>query len=261
MASTGSEAAGTRMLPRLSWSAVIAGALLALATHVVLGLLGAAMGLAAGPADSEGLGIGAAIWGLLTPFVATLLGAWLAVKLSGERDDAGANVHGVVVWCIGLLVGALFLAGTLATGAMSAGTAASGNAGALQRLTGTTQRDVQSPQNQAEAERASEKAAGGAAAAAGGGAMAALCGLLGAFAGSALARRRSSGKGLGFRIALQRTDGQRANGGMAAATHTRVEDDYRERERTYQPPPGRVETTREVTRTEQQPPSSDPFHH
>lgn len=258
MATVGSEAAGARMLPRLSWSAVIAGALLALASHVVLGLVGAAMGLAAAPADSEGLGAGAAIWALLTPFVATLLGAWLAVRMSGERDDAGANVHGVIVWCIGLLAGALFLAGSMAAGAMTAGTAASGNAGVVQRLTGTTQQDVRAPQNQAEAQRASEQAAGGAAAAAGGGAMAALCGLLGAFAGSALARRRSSGKGLGFRIALQRTDGRQAT--SAAAGRGRAEDDYRER--TYTPPPaGRVEGPRDVPRTEGQPPASDPFHH
>src|SRR5512142_462653 len=121
------EGMGVRTLPRLSWGPVIAGVLLALAAHVVLGLVGAAIGFAAGPADSRAGGAGAAIWALITPFVATALGAWLAVRMAGREDEAGANLHGVMVWCIGLIAGAIFLAGTAASGTLALGTAASGN--------------------------------------------------------------------------------------------------------------------------------------
>ncbi len=200
--------AGGRVLPRLHWGAVIAGALVALAAHVVLGLVGAAIGFAAEPADSGALGAGAAIWALLTPFVATAIGAWIAVRMAAEFDAAGSNLHGVVVWAIGLLAGALFLAGTLASGAMSAGTMASGNAGAMRQMMGGRQAvDPNSPRAQLGAERASDAAGKAAAAAAGGAAMAAIAGLLGAFAGASVARQRREGRGLGWRIAVHRTEG------------------------------------------------------
>jgi len=201
MANVGTEAAGGPFPPRLHWSAVVAGVFLALAAHVVMGLIGAAIGLAAEPADSEALGAGAAFWALLTPFVASLLGAWLAVRLSGERDGFGSSLHGILVWCIGLIAGALFLTGTLATGAMSAGTAASGNLGAAQRMVGGT------PARGPRADEARSDQAGKAGAAAtGGAALAAIAGLLGAVVGAGLATRRGRGRGLGWRIAIQRHD-------------------------------------------------------
>jgi hypothetical protein len=255
MAGVTAETAGGRGLPRLSWSAIIAGVALALAAHIMLGLIGAALGFAAEPSDSRGVGAAAAIWALITPFVATSAGAWLAVRLAREWDEAGSNVHGVIVWALGLIAGALFLTGTMATGAMTAGTAASGNAGTVQRMTGVTPRDTQTPQ----AERAQDQAAKGAAAAAGGAAMAALAGLLGAFAGAGLARPRREGQGMPFRIAIQRR--AHANGGEARATHApQTSTSYQER--TYAPPPTRTEeTTREVTRTEGPGAPADPYHH
>lgn len=182
------EATGGRAFPRLHWSAVIAGVLLALAAHVVLGLIGATLGFAAGAADSRATGAAAAIWALITPFVATLLGAWLACRMAGAEDSRSGYVHGVLVWCIGLIAGALFLTGTMATGAMTAGTAASGNAGAAQRsLRAETGRSTpRGPQAQARA----EDAAKGAAAGAGGAALAAIAGLLGGIVGAGLSGRR-----------------------------------------------------------------------
>src|SRR5512139_1646062 len=203
MANVGTEAAGGRFIPRLHWSAIIAGVFLALAAHVTMGLIGAALGLAAEPTDSEALGAGAAIWGLITPFVASLLGAWLAVRLSGEEDKVGSNVHGVLVWCIGLIAGALFLTGTLATGAMSVGAAASGNVRAAERMMGGA------PARGPAAEARADQAGRAGAAAAGGAALAAISGLLGAVIGTGLATRRGKGRGLGWRIAIQRHEERR----------------------------------------------------
>jgi hypothetical protein len=266
MAQVGSETLGHRALPRLHWGAVIAGVLVALAAHIVLGLIGAALGFAAAPADSRGVGAAAAIWALVTPFLATLAGAWLATRMAGSWDTAGSNLHGVIVWCIGLIAGALFLTGTLASGAMTASNAASGNAGVMQRLTGATQSDVRNPRTQAQAEQASDEAGKGAAAAMGGAAMAALAGLLGAFAGAGIARSRREGKGMGLGgYKLVRTQGERTQTDGRGVATTRPAMDERYAERTaYEPPPERtsMETTREVTRTESpSSPPADPYHH
>src|SRR5512134_3187857 len=114
--------------PRIQWGSVIAGALCAVAAHIVLGLFGVAFGLAAEPSDSAGVGIAAGIWGLVVPLFASLVGAWVCVRLARETDVGGAYLHGALVWCIGLIAGALFLTGSLASGMMSSATAVSGNA-------------------------------------------------------------------------------------------------------------------------------------
>ncbi|HEX9240821.1 MAG TPA: hypothetical protein VF875_00125 [Anaeromyxobacter sp.] len=191
------------MFPRLHWGAVIAGVLLALAAHVVLGLIGAALGFAAGPSDSRTVGAAAAIWALVTPFVATLLGAWLACRMAeAEYDSRAAGLHGVLVWCIGLVAGALFLTGTMATGALSAGAAASGNLGAAQRQLRADTSAARAPGAQA---RGSDEAAKAAAAGAGGGALAAIAGLLGGICGAAISsRRQGARRGRGFGVGTWR---------------------------------------------------------
>lgn len=259
MASTTvSEGTGTRFFHRVHWSAVIAGVFLALAAHIVMGLIGAALGFAAEPADSEALGAGAAIWALLTPFVASLLGAWLAVRLSGEDrfavatdDKTNSYVHGVLVWCIGLVAGALFLTGTLATGAMTAGTAASGNLGPAERMVGRMGADRPvTPQAEARADEAGRAGA----AATGGAALAAIAGLLGAVVGSGLAARRGKGRGLGWKIAIQRDEHRREQAYRGAeAPRYGTEAGYGTG----------AEGSRVVGPGEVRPdvPSSDPYHH
>jgi hypothetical protein len=209
--------AGRWAFPRLSWSAVIAGVFLAVAAHIVLGLVGAAIGFAAEPSDSRGVGAAAAIWALLTPFAATLLGAWLASRMAGAGEDKrSANVHGILVWCVGLVAGALFLTGTMAAGAVGAGTAASGNLGPAQRM---FRADAGAARPGARATEArSDEAAKRAAAAAGGAALGAIAGLLGAVVGAGLATRRGGGRGLaGWRLERYHA-GERAGQERHAAT-------------------------------------------
>jgi len=185
-----SEALTRGAFPRIQWGPVIAGAFCALAAHIVLGLFGAAFGFSAAPADSKGLGIGAGIWGLLTPFAASLIGAWVAVRVAGERHDAGALLHGALVWCIGLIAGAIFLSTALGNAALSAASAASGNVGART----VERRDT--PANRARAEAKAEDAAKGAAAGTGAAGVASLLGLAGAALGAAMGRRQTMGQSL-----------------------------------------------------------------
>ena len=184
------ELAGGRGFPRLHWGPVIAGVLLALAAQVVLGLVGAALGFAAQPTGSRAMGAAAAIWAIVTPFVATLCGAWLACRMAGAEESRSGYLHGVLVWCIGLIAGAIFLAGTMATGAMTAGTAASGNLGAAQRtIRGEAGTRAAAPQARA------DEAARSAAAGAGGAALAAIAGLLGGVVGAGISLAGRGGGG------------------------------------------------------------------
>lgn len=162
-------------LPRLQWSPVITGVLCALAVHIVLNYFGTAFGLAAVPADSTGLGVLAVIWNLLAPLFAFAVGAFVCVRIAREHEEAGTYLHGALVWCIGLVAGALFITGSFASGAMSNATAsaygASSGAGMVARE--VTRDEVQ-------------KAA---AAAAGASGLGAILGLAGALLGAAGARR------------------------------------------------------------------------
>jgi MFS family permease len=244
------EASAGRAFPRLHWGSVIAGVLLALAAHVVMGLIGAALGFAAGASGSEATGAAAAIWALVTPFVATLLGAWLACRLADSTESRSASLHGVLVWCIGLIAGAIFLTGTMATGAMTAGTAASGNATAAQRTlraqTGST--TPRGPQAQAQAQDAAKGAAKGA----GGGALAAIAGLLGGIAGAAISTRRGRGASTGRWRTAFRHDETRA-GTIPPAPERGYGTTYGTE--TRMPPGSATGAGTDV------PPPTDPYHH
>jgi hypothetical protein len=230
----------------VQWGPVIAGVLCALAAHIVLGLFGTAFGLAAAPADSKAIGIGAGIWGLLTPFVASFIGAWVAVRIAGDRWDASAMLHGALVWCIGVIAGALFLAGTVGTSAITAGTAASGNVGART----IERRDT--PANRSRAEARAEDTAKGAAAGTGLAGVAALLGLAGAALGAATGRRQVTGQGLDMHLGRHRRERE--------ARATTVTTHYAERPReetgvaytdehgmVATRPPGSVERTDDPT--------------
>ncbi len=174
-------------LPRLQWGPVITGVLCALAAQIVLGLFGATFGFAAAPAG-EALGILAVVWGLVTPIVASFIGAHVAVRMTRETTDASVYLHGALVWCIGLIVGAIFITGSLASGAMTAGTAASGNIGvrAIERRA--------TPTNRARAQTAAGDASKGAAEGTGAAGVAALLGLGGALLGAGVGKRVLTGR-------------------------------------------------------------------
>jgi hypothetical protein len=214
---------------------------------VVLGLVGAALGFAAAPSASRAMGTAAAIWGLVTPFVATLLGAWLACRMASADDARAAGLHGVLVWCIGLVAGAIFLAGTMATGVMSASSAASGNLGATQRQ---LRADTGASRPSAGAPRAGpESAARAVAARAGGGALAAIAGLLGGICGAAIASRpQGARRGRGLGIGAWRFEREVAERGPATL---------------YGPSPGMPSHGAGMTTGlgEGMPPPKDPYHH
>ncbi len=122
----------------ISWSAVIGGAFAAAALSLALLTLGAGTGLSAiSPWSSRGasasaVGVGAIIWLIVIEILASAMGGYLAGRLRTKwvnvhthevyfRDTA----HGFLVWCVGLVMTAAFLATAAASvvGATGNGTA------------------------------------------------------------------------------------------------------------------------------------------
>jgi hypothetical protein len=128
----------------LSWGAIIAGAFCAAAISLVLLTFGSAIGLSAvSPWPNTGLSptvalVIAALWMALVQVVGFASGGYVAGRV---RNSWGSVVvlherrfrdgmHGFIVWVVGLLIGAAFLAsaaaGLIRTGAQASATLAAG---------------------------------------------------------------------------------------------------------------------------------------
>src|SRR5437762_6452074 len=90
-----------RPFAHVSWGAIFAGAIIALATQLVLTLIGAAVGLATlNPATGENptgttLGIGAAVWLVISSLVSLFVGGYVAGRLGGTFNGW---LHGLATW-------------------------------------------------------------------------------------------------------------------------------------------------------------------
>ena len=195
---------------RISWSGIVAGTALGWATFSLLGLIGGAIGLAkmdpyaANPAN--GLGVGSGIWGILTLLVSSFLGAWLAVRIAGDRRRSEALLHGALSWALSMLIGAMLALGAARTAAESAAAVASGPRAQARAERETNIRRNSGGATTADRERANDAAdaaAKGTGAAAGGAFLGLISALLGSLA--AAKRRKTSDMSSGMRH-RQRTD-------------------------------------------------------
>lgn len=90
---------------RLSWGAIFAGLLVALTLQLVLTLAGAAVGLAAwDPNSGEALGIGAAIWAIISILVSLYVGGATAGWAAGALTRPVGMLHGALVWALSTLI-------------------------------------------------------------------------------------------------------------------------------------------------------------
>src|SRR6516162_3345295 len=89
---------------RISWGAILAGAIVAVATTLLLSLLGAAMGASSIHAldttstDLANYGAGAAIWEIINLALSMAFGGYIAARLSGTHSHLDAELHGVGRW-------------------------------------------------------------------------------------------------------------------------------------------------------------------
>lgn len=125
----------TAPLRRISWGAIAAGTVTALAIQILLAMLGTGIGastvdtLAAGDTPSAtALGGGAAIWWVISSLISLALGGWVAGRLSGVGRAAEGGMHGMLTWAVAVLATVYLVtsaAGSLMRGAAGVlGTAA-----------------------------------------------------------------------------------------------------------------------------------------
>jgi hypothetical protein len=88
---------------RVSWGAIFAGAATAMATLLILSLLGLGIGLSTvDPATGDtpsgtAMGIGALLWYLLSSAIALFAGGFVAGRLAGNFNG---YLHGIVTWSV-----------------------------------------------------------------------------------------------------------------------------------------------------------------
>src|SRR6516225_3094801 len=137
-----------RSYSRMSWGSVLAGAVVAGASIIVLSLLGVALG-AGGlrftqttASDMAGYGLGAGIWTAINLILSMAFGAYVAARLSGTHSHLDAELHGITVWAVAILLMTVLLTqaigSILGTVASTAGSAVGG----ATSLAGTVAKEV-----------------------------------------------------------------------------------------------------------------------
>ncbi|WP_341209555.1 hypothetical protein [uncultured Sphingomonas sp.] len=95
---------------RVSWGAIFAGVVIAVAVQLLLGILGTGIGLSmidpveGSTPGAAGFGIGAGIYWLITTVLALGAGGYAAARLSGVTEKFDALSHGLVVWGVTLIL-------------------------------------------------------------------------------------------------------------------------------------------------------------
>lgn len=112
----GAEGGAVEVEDRVSWGAIIAGAVCALALQIVFTLMTTGMGLSmVSDGSAEGAGWGAGLFFAVTAVASMFAGGSIAGRLSGAGALPTAALHGIVVWAL-VMVGVTWL-GVSATGA------------------------------------------------------------------------------------------------------------------------------------------------
>ena len=113
------------LLRRVSWGAIFAGAVIAVALTALLGLLGIGIGLGTldiAQGDSvEGAPKATLIWWAATSIIATGIGGFIAARLAGIPRGLTGALHGFAVWAVTSLL-VLWLATTAVGFALGAAT-------------------------------------------------------------------------------------------------------------------------------------------
>jgi hypothetical protein len=107
-------------LERISWSAIIAGSIVALILQLAINLLAVGIGVSTiNPMDSEdsaspkSLGQGAVAAIVISMIISLFIGGWMAARFSGAPERVDGLLHGVMVWGVVTLVTVIFLTTTI----------------------------------------------------------------------------------------------------------------------------------------------------
>ena len=115
----------TEMIKRMSWGAVLAGAVVALSVQLLLSLLGIGIGLATvDPAAGDtpaaaSFGIASGVFYAIVTLLSLFAGGWVAGRLAGMPVRTDGLLHGVVTWGVAMLL--LLYVVTTTVGALVSG--------------------------------------------------------------------------------------------------------------------------------------------
>ena len=137
---------------RVAWGPIFAGAVLSLATYLLLTLVGTALGLSIhGRVSDRGLAVGAVVWAVLVTAWSLFVGGFVASLFTTGENKFEGVVYGLIVWAVvfAMIVGLLAAGVRAGFGAMvgvaqTAGSAAAanGNWEDLARRNGATDADI-----------------------------------------------------------------------------------------------------------------------
>jgi hypothetical protein len=94
----------------VSWGAVFAGVMIVLAVQLLLSMLGLGIGLSTvnpsegGTPNVDSLGIGAAVWWVISYLLVLLAGGYVAARLAPSRLTFDGALHGILTWAFALLL-------------------------------------------------------------------------------------------------------------------------------------------------------------
>ena len=101
---------GSHIHRRISWAAIFGGVILVLALQLLLGMLGAGIGL--GTVDTNGgstpdgstFGISAALWWIISSVIALAFGSYVSAWMAGIEIRWDGVLHGLITWGIATLL-------------------------------------------------------------------------------------------------------------------------------------------------------------
>jgi hypothetical protein len=116
---------------RLSWRAILAGAVVALSIHLLLTTLGAGItALIASPyhndAPVQTMSVGLALSWTLSALISLWVGGYVAAKVGASGDPEDGKLHGFVVWSVATVLAFVLLATGVGKALGVAGQAAAG---------------------------------------------------------------------------------------------------------------------------------------
>lgn len=142
---------------RISWGAIFAGGLSAIAISILLNLLGFGLGFATiNPiAESDpfsGLGTGTIIWWIVSNLIALFCGGMVAGRMAGFVSNIDGGLHGFLAWGFYATVSLIFLTSTVGfvisgvTGALSSVFGGGDNQQTVVRIVNSQQQQNQNQQ-------------------------------------------------------------------------------------------------------------------
>ena len=142
---------GAHIHRRISWAAIFGGVILVVAVQLLLGMLGAGIGLssvntnAGSTPDASTFGTGAAIWWVISSVIALGFGGYASAWLAGIELRWDGVLHGLITWGIATLLTIYLL--TSAIGSVIGGGFSA--LGSVASTAGSTIKDAAQPLAQA----------------------------------------------------------------------------------------------------------------